>query len=126
VAGLSLSGEFLRLRDDASRLSGKVTGTTTAELASGFDVWGGWARLAWTLPWKGDVLTAAMLGVRYDRREARFEGYSWVRTDRFTASVRLDFFDVVALKAEYLVNRELSGAPNVDNNVFTSSAVFSW
>jgi hypothetical protein len=32
----------------------------------------------------------------------------------------------VLLKAEALINRELAGAPNVDNNVFTSSLVWSW
>ena len=30
------------------------------------------------------------------------------------------------LKAEYLVNQELEGAPQVANNVFTSSAVWTW
>ena len=30
------------------------------------------------------------------------------------------------LKAEVLLNRELVGAPLVDNDVFTSSAVFTW
>jgi hypothetical protein len=126
VAGLSLAGEFVRLRDDSSPVAGKVTGVRLAELASGFDVWGGWGRVGWTLPWRGAVLTGASLAVRYDRREAQFEHATWVRTDRFTASVRLDFFELVALKAEYLINRELTGAPNVDNNVFTSSAVFTW
>ena len=31
-----------------------------------------------------------------------------------------------AVKAEYLVNQELEGAPQVANNVFTSSAVWTW
>ena len=30
------------------------------------------------------------------------------------------------MKAEYLDNRELAGAPTVANNVFTSSLVYSW
>ena len=34
--------------------------------------------------------------------------------------------ETLQLKAEYLVNRELSGAPQVANNVFTSSAVWTW
>jgi len=29
-------------------------------------------------------------------------------------------------KGEYLINRELEGAPDVDNNVITSSLVYSW
>jgi hypothetical protein len=126
VAGVSISGEFLRLHDDSSPIAGKTTGTTTGELASGFDVWGGWARLAWTLPWKGDVVTGVTVSGRYDRRHARFENYTWVITDRVTASVRVDLFDALAIKAEYLWNTEYAGAPSVNNDVFTSSAVFTW
>lgn len=124
--GVSISGEFLRLRDDRSPIAGKITGQTTGELASGFDVWGGWGRLAYTLPWKGEVVTGVTLSGRYDRRRARFEGYVWVETDRITASLRIDFVDVFAIKAEALFNRELEGAPTVDNDVFTASAVFTW
>ena len=42
------------------------------------------------------------------------------------AGARVDLWDFLALKAEYLSNRELAGAPLVDNDVFTSSAVFTW
>jgi hypothetical protein len=124
--GLTLSGEFVRLIDDASPLAGKVTGQASAELASGFEVWGGWGRLGYTLPWKGEVVTQVTLSARYDRRKARFEGYVWVETERYTASLRVDFVDTFALKAEALFNRELQGAPTVDNDVFTASAVFTW
>lgn len=126
IGGVSLAGEFIRLQDEASPTSGKVTGQTTAELASAFDVWAGWGRVAWTLPWKSEVVTGVTLAARYDRRHARFENYTWVITDRVTASLRIDFFDRLAVKAEFLLNSEYAGAPNVDNNVFTSSAVFSW
>jgi hypothetical protein len=42
------------------------------------------------------------------------------------AGARLDLWDVLALKLEVLFNRELAGAPDVANDVFTSSAVFTW
>lgn len=128
--GVSFAGEFLRLFDEHAP-GGKVTGQGPGELASRFEVYGGWGRLSWTLPWKTEALTGVTLMGRYDRRFAWFEGYTKVHTDRFTASLRVDLWDLVAIKLEALFNRELaepngSGAPNVDNDVFTSSAVFTW
>ena len=124
--GLSVSGEFLYLKDDKGPGEGKTTGQTRAELASDFDVFGGWGRLAWTLPWKTETLTGVTLYGRYDRRSGRFSGFPRLNTDRFTVGARVDLFDVLALKVEALFNRESSGAPNVDHDVFTSSAVFTW
>ncbi len=124
--GFSLAGEFLRLIDEHAPAGGKVTGLGTGELASGFKVWGGWGRLSYTLPWKTEVLTGITILGRYDRRAAQFEGFTEVQTDRFTVGARIDLWDVLAIKLEALFNRELSGAPNVENDVFTSSAVFTW
>lgn len=124
--GFSLAGEFLSLVDEHSPGGGKFTGQGPAELASGFEVYGGWGRLSYSLPWKTEVFTSTTLYGRYDRRHAEFEGYTPVHTDRFTVGLRLDLWDLVALKLEALFNRELSGAPNLDNDVFTSSAVFTW
>lgn len=124
--GISLAGEFLRLHDEHAPAGGKVTGQGPGELASRFDVWGGWGRLSWTLPWKTEALTGVTLYGRYDRRYAQFEGYTPVHTDRFTAGARVDLWEYVALKLEALFNRELAGAPTIDNDVFTSSAVFTW
>jgi hypothetical protein len=126
VAGFSLAGELLRLVDEPGPIEGKFTGQGPAELASGFEVWGGWGRLSYTLPWKTQALTGVTLYGRYDRRHATFEGYVTVKTERFTAGARVDLFDLVALKAEGLFNVELAGAPDVDNDVFTASAVFTW
>lgn len=50
VAGVSLAGEFVRLVEERGPIAGKFTGQGPAELASAFDVWGGWVRLAYTLP----------------------------------------------------------------------------
>lgn len=124
--GFSLAGEVLRLIDGHAPAGGKVTGLGLGELASGFKVWGGWGRLSYSLPWKTEVLTGITLLGRYDRRAAQFEGFTEVQTDRFTVGARIDLWDVLALKLEALFNRELSGAPNVENDVFTSSAVFTW
>ena len=125
-AGVSVAGEFVRLVDERGPVAGKLTGLGPAELASGFDVRGGWGRLAWTLPFHTDTLTALTVYGRYDRRQARFEGFTQVVTDRFTAGVRADLTELMALKIEALWDRELAGAPTVDNDVITSSAVFTW
>lgn len=128
--GFSLAAELTHLED--SKVTGfgiatpKQTGQGPAELASGFAVTGGWVRLGYTLPWTTKALSAATLYVRYDRREGRFIGFTQLKTARWTFGARVDLWDFLALKAEYLSNRELAGAPLVDNDVFTSSAVFTW
>lgn len=124
--GFSLAAEFVHLIDEPASGSLKRTGTTAAELATGFTVTGGWGRLGYTLPFTSKAFSGTTLYVRYDRRHGRFEGFPELRTDRLTAGLRLDLFDMLALKAEVLLNRELVGAPFVDNDVFTSSAVFTW
>lgn len=125
--GVSLAGEVLHLVDERGRAAGKVTGQpSTAELASGFEVLGAWARLAYTLPFTSDVVSGVTVYGRYGRRRARFEGYSPVETDRVTVGAKVDLYDVLSLKVELLLNREWAGAPSVDNDVLTSSAVFTW
>lgn len=125
--GISLAGEFLRLSDARGANGTKFTGQKGAsEIPSGFEVMGGWGRLAYTLPVSTEAFTGLTLYGRYDRRHGWFEGFTHVVTDRFTVGFRLDLFDMLALKAEYLFNREISGAPLVDNDVVTSSAVLTW
>ena len=63
---------------------------------------------------------------RYDRRHAWFEGFTPITVDRFTGGLRIDLWDALILKGEYLDNREVAGAPTVANNVLTSSLVYSW
>jgi hypothetical protein len=63
---------------------------------------------------------------RYDRRHAEFEGFSIISVDRITGGVNVGIGESLQVKAEYLVNRELAGAPTVANNVFASSAVWTW
>jgi len=124
--GFSVLGEIVRLVDEPGIAAGKLTGQGLAELASGFTVTGFYVTAAWTLPFSAGHLEHVTLYGRYDHRRAKFEGFGQVEVDRFTAGLRLDVFGQLAIKAEYLVNREIAGAPNVPNDVFTSSAVFSW
>jgi len=63
---------------------------------------------------------------RYGRRTADFEGFSEIVVDRITAGLNVGIGENLVAKAEYLVNREISGAPQVDNNVMTSSVVWTW
>ncbi|MFT3839834.1 MAG: hypothetical protein QM723_22800 [Myxococcaceae bacterium] len=124
--GLHLAGELLTLHDDESPIEGKLTGQGPAELASEFEVTGGWVRLGYTLPFKADLLTAVTPYVRWDRRHGQFEGFTPLDTDRFSFGLQLQLYESVLIKAEYLWNRELHGAPQVDNDVFTSSLVLTW
>jgi hypothetical protein len=128
--GFALAAELTHLEDSRAEAPGiatpKQTGLGPAELASGFVVTGGWVRLGYTLPWTTSALTATTFYARYDRREGRFVDFTQLKTARWTFGVRVDLWEFLALKAEYLTNRELAGAPLVDNDVFTSSAVFTW
>ncbi len=124
--GVSLVGEVLRLIDEPGRAAGKLTGLGAHELASGFTVTGFYVGAAWALPFSAGWLDQLTVQGRYDHRQAKFEGFGRVEVDRFTVGVRLDLFGQLALKAEVLINREVDGAPDVANDVFTSSAVFSW
>jgi hypothetical protein len=121
---LEVRGEVVRLQEDEGS-GDKVNDLGPQTVASGFDVFGGYvqATLGFALP-----AVAKRLSVygRYDRRHAQFKGFEPITVDRFTAGTRLDVWDSLALKGEVLKNRELAGAPNVDNDVVTTSLVFSW
>jgi hypothetical protein len=124
--GFSVLGEIVRMIDEPGVAAGKFTGLGESELASGFTVTGFYVTAAWTLPFTSGHFDHLTIYGRYDHRQAKFEGFGQVEVDRFTAGLRVDLFGQVAIKAEYLVNREIAGAPDVRNDVFTSSAVFSW
>jgi hypothetical protein len=121
---LEVRGEILRLSEDEGA-GDKVNDLGTQTVASGFDVFGGYlqAAIGVLMP---DPLRKLSLYGRYDRRHAQFQGFEAITVDRFTLGARLDAWDSVALKGEVLKNRELAGAPNVDNDVVTTSLVFSW
>jgi hypothetical protein len=127
--GLSLNAEIIRLIDEqptGANREPKLTGLGLGELVSGFEVTGGYGQLTWNLPVPGGALSALALYGRYEMRFAAFHGFNAVLEDRFTVGARIELFSLLALKAEGLFNRELQGAPEVPNNVFTTSAVFSW
>jgi len=126
VGWFSLSAEYINLREDAGVAPGKFNGTGVYPLASGFKVDGFYSQGAVAVPTGLTSLQTATGYFRYDRRHGEFEGYGPILTSRYTLGVRLDFWLVLALKAEYLFNRENAGAPTVPNDVFTSSVVYTW
>jgi len=124
IAGLYLNAEYVRV--DEGQGGQKTTSVGTFPFASAFWARGGYVQLAYALALDAGPLRKVTVYGRYDRRHAWFEGYTPITVDRFTGGIRFDLWDAVILKAEYLDNRELAGAPTVANNVFTSSLVYSW
>ena len=124
VAGVYLNAEYIRVEEDDG--GPKTTGAGAFPFASGFHARGGYAQLAYALSLDLGPLRKLTVYARYDRRHAWFEGYTPITVDRITGGVRLDLWEALILKVEYLDNRELAGAPTVANNVFTSSLVYSW
>jgi hypothetical protein len=124
--GVSLSGEVIRLVDEEGTRTGKWTPLGEFDFPSAFAVTGVYGTLAWRLPFETPWLNGVTVYGRYDHRRARFRGFRLVEVNRVTAGLRIDLFQALALKAEYLFNGELAGAPKVENDVFTTSAVFTW
>ena len=104
----------------------KTTSLGNFPISSAFSMRGGYVQVAYALPWSVGALHKLTIYGRYDRRHAWFDGFTPITVDRFTGGARIDLWEAVILKAEYLDNRELAGAPAVANNVFTSSLVYSW
>lgn len=124
--GLFVAGEFIRLVDDEGTREGKWTPLGEFDFASAFQVTGFYGTLGWKLPFEAGWFNGLTIYGRYDHRRAQFKGFQWVEVNRVTGGLRLDLFNALAIKAEYLFNGELVGVPDVQNDVFTTSAVFSW
>jgi hypothetical protein len=124
VAGVYLNAEYVHV--DEAQGGPKTTSLGDFPISSTFNARGGYVQLAYALPLSVGALHKLTVYGRYDRRHAWFEGFTPITVDRFTGGLRLDLWEAIILKAEYLDNRELSGAPTVANNVFTSSLVYSW
>jgi len=124
--GLSLSGEAVRLVQQEGSGAGKINGTGRHEFASGFRVAGWYGTASYGIDLGGGALRRLSPYVRYEERRAEFDGFPRLRLSRVTAGARLDLWDVLAIKAEYLMNGEVSGAPPVDNDVFAASAVWTY
>jgi hypothetical protein len=122
--GVSLSGEVLDLQLDPGPAAGKVTGAGPQFLASGFAAEGFWGQLAYAPPFSGDVFRRLTAFGRFERRQARFRGFTPIEVRRLTTGIRLDLGDSVAFKAEVLLNRESAGAPDVNNDLRTASLIW--
>ncbi len=125
VAGLSLSGEWIYFEEEPGT-GAKLTGTGEQDFVSGFQVHGFYVQAAYRLPISFATLTGVTLYVRAERRRARFDGSPLIESRRLTPGLHLDLGSSVALKGEWLFNREAAGALPVANDVKTVSAVFSW
>ncbi|MGC4114241.1 MAG: hypothetical protein QM765_06405 [Myxococcales bacterium] len=126
VAGLSLAGEWVYVTEDRGEEPEKLTGAGVASFASGFAARGLWAQVAYGFELPSTTFRKLSLYVGYSWRHAKFEGFDAITVDRFTGGVRLDVWDSLSLKLEALFNRELEGAPNVDNDVYAASLVYSY
>jgi len=124
VAGLSLSGEYVHVKEEEGA-GGKQTGAGEYLIASEFYAKGFWAQAAYALNFHGPLRAIVPYG-RYERRNAWFEGFRPITVARVTAGLRLDLWGALILKGEYLFNQELEGAPTVENNVLTTSVVYTW
>jgi hypothetical protein len=122
--GLYVNAEYVRVDEETG--GPKTTSAGSFPLSSAFWARGGYVQLAYAVPLEvGPVRKLTVYG-RYDRRHAWFEGFTPITVERFTGGLRVDVWDALILKGEYLVNRELAGAPTVANDVLTTSLVYSW
>src|SRR6185369_2668577 len=103
--GVSLSAEYDDIREDLGSV-GKETGLGGYELASKFRAHGFWGQGAYS--WHAGLgpLTALTGYLRYEQRNAVFEGFRPIKVSRLTAGVRVDLWDALLLKAEVLFNQE--------------------
>lgn len=124
VAGLSVAAEYVRVDQDPGTAADKRTGAGPAGVPSGFHARGLYALLSYQLPLSGELLRRTTIYARAERRRAWFEGHLPIEVQRLTAGLRLDLWEAVVLKAEYLLNREAKGAPRVDNDVLAASLIF--
>ncbi len=125
VAGVSLSGEWLDVKEDLGAID-KETGLGGFPIASHFIAKGFWAQGAYGHRADLGPLSMITAYARYERRKAEFQGFRPLEVSRLTAGLRIDLWDAVIVKAEVLFNQERQGAPKVDNDVVTSSVVYSW
>jgi hypothetical protein len=125
VMGLQLSGEYMDI-DEELGATGKMTGLGSFTIPSPFKARGFWSMAAYTYRVQLGPLRAATAYVRYEQRRAEFEGFRPLKVSRLTAGFRVDLWESLILKGEVLFNNELEGAPDVDNDVLTSSIVYSW
>jgi hypothetical protein len=122
--GVYVNAEYVQV--DEGRGGPKTTSAGAFPFSSEFSARGGYVQLAYALALDLGPLRRLTVYGRYDRRRATFEGFTPVNVERFTGGLRIDVWESLILKGEYLDNRELSGAPTVANNVLTTSVVYSY
>ena len=125
VAGLSVWGEYVDVEEDEGSSDGKLNGTGAYPVASAFNARGFWLEAAYELRCTGAPFRLTPYA-RYERRHGEFVDFAAILVDRVTTGLNLGIGENLQIKAEYLLNRELEGAPTVRNNVFTSSVVWTW
>jgi hypothetical protein len=121
---LTVSGEYVHIEEQEAD-GMKVTGIGVFPMVTEFYAHGFYLQVAEELPLPIAPFRLTLYG-RYDRRNAEFEGFSDITVDRLTGGVNVGIGESLQVKVEYLANREVAGAPAVANNVFTSSAVWTW
>jgi len=134
VPTLTIAAEYVHIEEEDGSEAGftmipKLAGTGPYPQISEFYAHGFWVQAAEELPLPLDrVPLRVTIYARYERRHAQFPDYlgALIIVDRTTAGINVGLGESLQLKAEYLINRELEGAPQVPNNVFTSSAVWTW
>jgi hypothetical protein len=129
VPTLTISGEYVHVDEneaDGNKLTGiGMFGPVTEFYAHGFYV-----QAAEELPLQIAPFRLTVYG-RYEQRVAEFEAAAGgmnadVSVDRITGGVNVGIGESLQVKAEYLANREFADTPRSANNVFTSSAVWTW
>jgi len=134
VPTLTIAAEYVHIEEEDGSEAGftmipKLAGTGPYPQISEFYAHGFWVQAAEELPLPLDrVPLRVTIYARYERRHAQFPDYlgALIIVARTTAGINVGLGESLQLKAEYLINRELEGAPQVPNNVFTSSAVWTW
>jgi hypothetical protein len=124
VPTLTVSGEFVHVNEDEAT-GMKVTGLGSFAGVTEFYAHGFYVQAAEELPLQIAPFRITLYG-RYERRTAEFEGFTEITVDRITAGLNIGIGDNLMVKGEYLINRELAGAPTSDNNVVASSVVWTW
>ncbi len=130
---LVLSGEYVHVEEEdaGQSLPGmvvpKLAGTGAYQEITEFYAHGFWIQRPSSCRWRSTPFRVTLYA-RYEQRHGQFPDYlgATILVDRITGGVNVGVGETLQLKAEYLVNRELEGAPQVANNVFTSSAVWTW
>jgi len=125
IGGFALSAEAMKIRQEEGAAD-KTNGLGPQTLVSEFAARGAYGMVSYGLPLSDGAFRKLTPYLRYEQRHAQFEGFPAYTVGRLTAGFRLDLWDELIVKAEGLINSEISGLPPVDNNVFTSSFVYSF